>query len=370
MSDHRKTIILFSCFYEPFISGAERFVKEVVERLSDRYRFVIITAKLDKNLEKFVEKEGYQIHRVGFGKRSDKWLYPILAPLHALSHKPDLVHAVMESYAGVALWIFSFLSNKPRILTLQSGDLDDETKQEKIPNWLWRKIHKNPNHITAISNFLKNRAVKLGANENEISVIPNGVDLNKFSVQEETAQKAPYRIICVGRLSWEKGHEYLIRALPKIREEFPSAHLVLVGDGPLKDDLRGLVFSLNLQNHVEFKGLLPHKFVVEEMKKSSVFICPSLAEGLGIVFIEAQACGMPVIGTNVGGIPDVIQSGNNGLLIPPRNTGAIVDAIKKIFKDQHLTNYLVLNARQNSLKFEWRNISEQVSDVYLGHLSC
>lgn len=361
---NQKTIVIFSCFYEPYISGAERFVKEVVERLSNRYRFIIITSRLSKELPSLESKEKIEIRRIGLGKKYDKWLYPVLAPIHALKYKPDLVHAVMESYAGIALWLFSFLSCKPRILTLQSGDLDDEIKQEKIPNWLWKKIHRSPDGITAISLFLKNRATVLGVSENKISIIPNGVDLSKISVHHEATRQIPYRIICVGRLSWEKGHEFLIRAMPKIRKEFPSAHLVLVGDGPLRNDLRGLVFTLSLQNFVEFKGLLSHKQTIEEIKKSTVFVCPSLAEGLGIVFIEAQACGVPVIGANVGGIPDVIQDGVNGLLVPPRDSQVIADAVKNIWWDKEFAFRLMQNAKNNAQKFNWVNIAEQVSNIY------
>lgn len=361
--ENKKTIVVFSCFYEPYISGAERFVKEVVERLSSRYRFVIISAKIDKDLKKIEEKEGYTIQRVGFGKKYDKWLYPILAPIYAFKYKPNLVHAVMESYAGIALWFFGFFSKKPRILTLQSGDLDDSSKQEKIPNWLWKKIHTTPTHITAISNFLKNRALDLGVKEDKASIIPNGVDLEKFYNNEEIRTK-PFRIICVGRLSWEKGHEYLIRAMPKIREEFPEARLVLVGDGPLRDNLKGLVYTLNLQNDVDFMGLLPHKDTIREIKKSSLFICPSLAEGLGIVFIEAQACGIPVIGTNIGGIPDVVRHGSTGLLVPPKDSKKIAETISCFWKNEWLQKRLVQNALQNVKKFEWSSISENVSRVY------
>jgi glycosyltransferase involved in cell wall biosynthesis len=345
------------------MSGAERFVKEITERLSARYRFVIVSAKLDKNLPDKEIKNGIEIHRVGFGNKFDKWIYPVFAPFAVLKYKPVLLHAVMESYAGIALWISSFLTKVPRILTLQSGDLDDASKQNKIPHWLWKKIHTTPNKITAISNFLKNRALNLGAPEEKISVIPNGVDFSEINKLKEI-EKIPRRIICVGRLSWEKGHEYLFSAMQKILMEFPDARLVLVGAGPKENELKELANSLRISHVIDFLGNLSHNRALEEIKKSSVFICPSLAEGLGIVFIEAQACGIPVIGTKIGGIPDVIQDGVNGLLISSRDSEAIYNAIKGIWNNPSLASEYVQNALQSVKKFDWDKIAENISAIY------
>jgi len=377
MLENKKTIIIFSCFYEPFMSGAERFVKEISERLSRpqrqqanlhggqaaRYRFVIVSARIDKNLPVKVEKNGIEIHRVGFGNKFDKWLYPILSPFVALKYKPALLHAVMESYAGIALWISSFLTKTPRILTLQSGDLDDATKQNKIPRWLWKKIHTTPTAITAISNFLKKRALDLGVPEEKITIIPNGVDFSEINSLKES-EKVPHRIICVGRLSWEKGHEYLFGAMPEILKQFPDARLVLAGAGSREGELKDLANGLRISQAIDFLGNLPHNRVLEEIKKSSVFICPSLAEGLGIVFIEAQACGVPVIGTRIGGIPDVIENGVNGLLILPRNSKAIFDAIKGILDDASMASNLTQNALESVKKFDWYKIAEDMENVY------
>jgi glycosyltransferase involved in cell wall biosynthesis len=377
MSENKKTIIIFSCFYEPFMSGAEKFVKEITERLSrpqrqsafggnggqaSGYRFVVISAKFDKNLPVKAEKNGIEIHRVGFGGKFDKWIYPVLAPFVALKYKPVLLHAVMESYAGIALWISAFLTRVPRILTLQSGDLDDATKQNKIPAWLWKRIHTTPNKITAISNFLKKRALKLGVPEERIEIVPNGVDFTE--AKSIVAEKIPHRIICVGRLSWEKGHEYLFGAMPEILKSYPDARLVLAGAGPREGELKELADKTGIAKAIDFLGNLPHNEVISEIKKAEVFICPSLAEGLGIVFIEAQACGTPVIGTNVGGIPDVIENGKTGILVLPKDSSAITEAIKKIFEDKTFAEEIVKNANESVLKFDWEKITEQMDKIY------
>jgi glycosyltransferase involved in cell wall biosynthesis len=347
------------------MSGAERFVKEVTERLSDKYEITIITAKLRKDLKNEEDFGRYKVIRVGKGDALDKLRYVWLAPLAAKKIKPALMHAVMESYAGLALWFAKkIIPSAPRMLTLQSGDLDKKFWR-KVP-WLWKTIHTSPDMVTAISNFLANRAKNLGAKKAE--VVPNGVDLGEARdvlVNKEN-RTANHRIVCLARLSWEKDHKSLITAMPKILEKYPDAELVLVGDGPLGEQLELLTTHYSLQTNVKFLGKLPHKTALEELAKGDVFICPSLAEGLGIVFIEAQILGIPAIGTNVGGIPDVITNEETGLLIEPNSSEAIADAIIKIFSmDEGEKNKMIERAKASAAeKFNWDNIAKKIDEMY------
>ena len=362
----RKTIAMFSAFYAPWESGAERFAREVVENLKDRYHFVLFTARNSKKVPKTESGKGYVIRRLGFGSRFDKWIFPLLAPFAAIRLKPALAHAVMESYAGIALAIFKLFSWKtPAILTLQSGDLDDSKKQKKIPYLLWKIIHLAPTHLTAISRYLAERAEMLGVSKERISVIHNGVSFEELQpLLRKEKQTVPRRIVCVGRLSWEKGQEYIISALPLIKKEFPEAHLVVVGGGAEEEKLRKLVTTLDLAPSVYFRGLLPHFRAMDEAVSAEVFVGPSLAEGLGIVFLEAQALGIPVVGTYVGGIPDVIENEVTGLLVPPKDSVAIAEAVKRIFRDKELKASLITTARKQVNEFSWDKITEQIASLY------
>ena len=346
------------------MSGAELFIKEITKRLQDNYDFVVLTARFKKQLAEEEQQDGCLIKRMGFGLPFglDKFYFMIFSPWLAIKLKPAIAHGVMESYAGVALIILRWLNKKiPTILSLQCGDLDHPKKQKKIPKWLWRKIHTTPDYITAISSFLAKRAERLRASSKNIFIIPNGFDVNELPPKGKIVEK---RVVCVARLSWEKGVVYLIEALAEIKKIYPSAHLVLVGDGPAEEKIQSLVEKLGLADIVFFKGFLPHRVVLKEISQGEVFVCPSLAEGLGNVFLEAQACGTPVIGTDVGGIPDIIQGGFNGLLIPAKNSQAIVEAVIKIFSDKNLAQRLTQNAQITVQKFAWPNIVSQVNDLY------
>jgi len=364
MNDKLKIVVL-SSFWEPqMLGGAEKMVKEVVERLGQRHEITMVTGLFDKTVPRHEARPAFNIVRVGIGhKQIDKVLYPILAALKTKSIKPQIAHAIMESYAGAALVFLKYFAPRvKRILTLQSGDLDDSSKQAK---WYirapWKLIHTSPDIVTAISHFLAQRAERLGMPKERILITPNGVDLSNCP---RNLPKEKNRVIIVSRLSWEKAHKYILRAWPEVIQAVPEARFVIVGGGDERGDIEKLIKELNIGDSVEMTGELPNIEAIKEIAKSEVFICPSLAEGLGVVFIEAQACGTPPIGTRVGGIPDVIQDGENGLLIEPKNSEQIAEAIVKLLTDKELRESLAKKGLETSRKFEWGAIMDKIEEIY------
>ncbi len=360
----KKKVAILSTFYEPFMSGAEQMVKGVAERLGSDYDITLITGRFSRALSAVENRPTFKLVRVGWGnKKIDKILYPFLAAWQVRQIKPDIAHAIMESYAGGALVVVKILyPQAKRVLTLQSGDLDSEVKQKQfLLKMFWRLIHRSPNLITAISSFLAERAENLGVKKENIILTPNGVDLSQIP---NDVEKITNRVVCVARLSWEKGLDYLITAWPEVLKFKPEAKLVLVGEGDKRQEIEAMVKELSISDSVLLLGNLPHGRVLIEIKKSEVFICPSLAEGLGIVFIEAQACGVPVIGTNVGGIPDVIQNNENGLLVEPKNSAQISEAIIKLLGDKSLAERLSSRALDTVKKYDWSNVMARIDEIY------
>jgi glycosyltransferase involved in cell wall biosynthesis len=364
MNKDRKKIVLLSAFYDPFMSGAEQMAKEIAERLGLIHDIILVTARLDRELARTEKRANFRLVRVGFGwKNFDKILYPFLAVWQIRKINPEIAHAIMESYAGGALVLVKYFSpSVKRILTLQSGDLDDARKQKKfIVKFFWRLIHTSPNFVTAISGFLAERAIRLGVPREKVAITPNGIDFNEVP---QNISKEKNRVICVARLSWEKGLNFLLAAWPKVLAEFSDAKLVFVGEGDKRAEIEKQIEELNLENSVELKGRMSHSETLIEIAKSEVFVCPSLAEGLGNVFIEAQACGTPAIGTRVGGIPDVIKDGISGLLIEPKNSMAIATALLRLLKDVELRQELARNGLEGTKQFDWRKIIEKINEIY------
>ena len=361
---NKKKLVVLSAFYDPYMSGAEQMVKTIVENLGDKYDITLITGWYDRKLSRVEDRRGFRLVRAGFGyKKLDKFFYPFIAAWTVRLFKPDILHAVMESYAGLALVLSKlFYSKAKTILTLQSGDLDDKRKQAKFYiRWIWKLIHRTPDKVTAISAFLANRAEQLGVEKENIFITPNGLD---FSEVPNNVEKIKNRVIIAGRLSWEKAHKYLLQAWPKILQSVPEARLVIVGDGDERKNIEKIIDELNIKSTVELKGMLSHDKTLYEIKKSEIFVCPSLAEGLGNVFIEAQACGTPPIGTNVGGIPDIIKDKENGLLIEPKNSEQIADAIIELLQDNVLRNKLRNKGLETSQQFSWNNFIKKITVIY------
>lgn len=352
---HKKTILIFSAFYEPFEGGAERYVKEIIKRLKEKYNFIILTSQLSFKLPKYEERNGVNIYRLGIGTKLDKYLFPILALFKSFSIKRDLIHAVLESYAGLSLFFYQVLNKKPpTLLTLQSGWV-------KMPKFLFKKIHQAPDKIQAISNALAKRAQEFGAKN--VEVVPNGIDLNLFS-QDLKIKKEKFRIVCVSHLKKVKGLRYLIESLPEVLAKFPQAKLILIGEGPERKNLEFQIARLGLQDRVELKGKLINQAIPEELQKAEVFVLPSLSEGLGISILEAQACGVPVIASKVGGILDIIEDRKTGILIEPKNLGQVTQAIIKIFSQPEFAQKLTQNAKDGLEKYDWQNIAQKINRIY------
>jgi len=230
-------ILLFSTAYLPHIGGAELALKEITDRLAD-IEFDLITAKLKGGLPDFEKIGNINVYRLGAGSIFDKPLLPNLGFLKALKfHKKkkyDLIHGFMASQGSAASYLFKFFNKKiPFILTLQEGDLDRNSPFDKF----WQKrIIKRADAITAISSYLADFARKFNKKA-PVFVVPNGVDLNKFSIfnfQFSNKDKKEKKIITVSRLVRKNGIDILIKAFHILHSTFyiPNSKLLIIGDGP------------------------------------------------------------------------------------------------------------------------------------------
>ena len=136
------------------------------------------------------------------------------------------------------------------------------------------------------------------------------------------------RLVCIGRLSEQKGHLLLIEAAGRLAAEGLAFKLILVGDGPLRTQIEAMIAQLGLQNHVEITGWASNPEVQQQLLASRVMVLPSFAEGLPVVIMEALALSRPVISTYVAGIPELVESGTCGWLVPPGSVEALTEAMR------------------------------------------
>lgn len=177
-------------------------------------------------------------------------------------------------------------------------------------------------------------------------IVRCGVELDRLPTPPARAADAPVTLICVGRLSSEKGHAGLLDAFARLVEDDASLRLVMVGDGPEFPRLTEQVARLGISDHVQFTGRLDETRTLESIARSDVLVLPSLMEGLPVVLMEALGLGKPVVTSWVAGVPELVTQGQNGLLFPPGNWDALHAALEEICKSRALRDRLSSKARQ------------------------
>jgi len=349
-------------------------IQEVTKRLPE-FEFDLFTARLDQKLPSKERIGNINVFRVGTGKPlMDKWLYPWRASKLALDkHKISpygAIHAIMATYAGLAALLFKKRQkNAPYLLTLQSGDSDFFIW---LRTWFWypwyRQIYTKANYITAISRWLEDRARSYGYKE-EISRIPNGVDVesfsNKINLEERKVIRDQWRVkdrdfvvITASRLVRKNGIDILIDSINDLPE---NVKLIIAGIGKDEKQLKSQVASRKLQDRVLFLGHVGHERLPALLQSADVFVRPSRSEGMGNSFIEARIAGLPVLGTDIGGIKDLIKAN----IVEPIEVNEAEHVAKKIKEVMDKLNYSIQNP-QNDVKdnFSWDSIAKQYKKVY------
>lgn len=377
--ESNKNIAVFSLAYEPLIGGAEIALREIITRRPE-YNFFIFTNKFSA-VHKSVEVNGnVTILRLGSGKGLtfiNKIKYPFLA-LQAFAEENKSKQfafqwAMMATYAGIASLLIKYkFPQTPYLLTDQSGDSDWFLFKR---TWWWRyfykQIYRRADYIQVISVWLKNRVLKYGY-KGEIKLIPNGVNVSKFSNIELSAEdrlklKLSYGfnaddrvIISPSRLVDKNGLYWLISSAPSLPGKYK---ILIVGDGDLQYKLHQHALGLGVIDRVIFLKGVDHTELAKLLSISFAMCRPALTEGFGNVFVEAMAAGVPAVGTNVGGIPDIIIDKENGLLIPPKNPMALSKALLSL-EDEQFRNKIIANGLQSVQKYNWDDISNEMNQIF------
>ena len=384
---NKKKILLFSLVYYPdFVGGAEVAIKEITDRLGDRFDFHMVTMRT--NREKTDKIGNITVHRVGpyllgvpfIGKilfHLSKYMFPFASYRYAKKlHKEenyDMTWAMMANYAGFGVLFFKLKFPKVNfLLTLQEGDPIPYIKRRVALVYpLFKMIFMKADKIQAISKYLEDFGKSMGF-KGESFVVPNAVDTSIFSekpdpislerVREEVG-KEPSDILLVtsSRLVKKNGVGDVISALAILPKEYK---FLILGSGPLEKKLRKLALNLGVEKRVIWKGYVPHREMPGYLYISDVFIRPSLSEGLGNAFLEAMATGLPVVATPVGGIPDFLVDGETGVFCEVEKPDSIRDAVLR-FRDDTLRNKIIFRARNMvEEKYTWEMVVSKMRVIF------
>ncbi|MCS7301031.1 MAG: glycosyltransferase family 4 protein [Fimbriimonadales bacterium] len=235
---------------------------------------------------------------------------------------------------------------------------------------LWRWIAQYPRIITAVSEQVKAGLAQGGVPPARIEVVPGGVDLERFEklprrdAMREQFFVPPDRpiLLCVGRFVRHKGFDIAIRAMERIWQRYPDADLWLAGDGPDNARLVSLVVRCRRPHRVRFFG---YWSAVEELYAAAdVLLAPARDAGLGLSTMEAIACGLPVVATDIPAMRRLISHEQTGLLVPPEDPDALAQAALRLLEDPALAIRLSQNALHTAERFHIRHTVEQTAPLY------
>jgi len=283
---------------------------------------------------------------------------------------------VHDSTAFYGAWLFCKLYKVPNIIFMhacifEKGKKGMYPKTREIMYKINTKFYlKHADCIACISKKLTRWARYLGADKDKVRFIPEPVDFSLFKPQD-VIHRDGRTILFVGRASSpEKGLRYLLEAMPYVLSVFPDLKLVIVGETKPDTKASCLIRQLGIQGNVIYEGKVPHHELSKYYARADVLIIPSLSEGLPKVLIEALACGTPVIATKVGGIPEVIRDGYNGLLIEPGKPEEIAKVIIRVFSDFELLDTLSSRVRRSVQNFSWDKAISEFLKMYEELLCC
>ncbi|HVN88249.1 MAG TPA: glycosyltransferase family 4 protein [Candidatus Binataceae bacterium] len=219
--------------------------------------------------------------------------------------------------------------------------------------------------LTAVSQAAKDYMQTLSPAMASAAVIPNGADFHVLSEAHPLKRNRPY-LFCAARLFLEeKAVDLLIQALGLIAQDHPEIDLLIAGDGPDRGTLERMIGKLGLSNRVEMLGFKSQAELGSLYKGAQIFVMPSrFREGLPLVFLEAMAAGVPTVGSAIGGVPEAIRDGGNGLLLRENTSEELAGVLRRLLDDQSLRERMSLKALDLAQQFTWPVIAASYLETY------
>jgi len=284
------------------------------------------------------------------------------------SFKFDLIFSLWVYPDGFGSFLIAKALRKPIVIMAQGSDINIHTKYF-LRRRMIAYILKGSNRVITVSGALKERIIEIGVPEDKISVILNGVNTELFKPMDKIECRKKLNlpldkkiVLFVGNLEMVKGIDLLVDAM----KDLDNICLAIVGDGPLREIAIRNTQNARLKSRVYFAGARPHSEIPIWMNASDIFCLPSRNEGCPNVILEALACGRPIVASRAGGIPEIIKSENQGVLVSPENiTELRAGILRALEKDWDSTAL-----RQSVVNFDWKENVKKVFDVLGSAKNC
>src|SRR5262249_24534986 len=220
--------------------------------------------------------------------------------------------------------------------------------------------------FVAISESTRDDLARRGIPPERVAVVHCGLDHETYRPDPAVKRSVAPTVLYIGRVRRYKGVDWVMRAWPRVLARVPGARLVIVGDGPHLDALRGAAERMGLAHAVEFAGFLPRAEKVGRLRESWVLVQPSPKEGWGLTVVEAGACGTPVVAADSGGLRGSVRDGEPGLLVPWGDDARLADALARVLTDAPLRERLGTAGIAWAARFQWPECARRSLDALLG----
>jgi colanic acid/amylovoran biosynthesis glycosyltransferase len=367
-------------FRNRFLPYSETFIHDQI-RHHERYE-VTVMARRRVNADRFPGHRVAAVEEIPGGRR------PLASAWYGMTARSKRIEEAMRrggfhiahahfAHNGVFAMRYTRQLGMPLVVSLHGRDVTILMGRDKYrPAWWfylkhYRRLFDETALFLAASSELKDLLAGLGCPEDKIVVHRLGIDLTRFAyVKKPEKPKSPL-IVMAGRFVEKKGHAFGIEAAAEAAGRGCRFKLLIVGDGPLEAQYRSLIEKHGLGNRTEMPGTLPHERMAEILGRASVFLAPSVVAGnldrdSGLIVAkEASACGVPVIGTLHGGIPDIIDDGVTGYLVPERDVKSLAGRLVSLLNSPEKCKAMGRAARQKMEKdYDIRKTVRALEKIY------
>ena len=276
---------------------------------------------------------------------------------------PDILHSHFASSYG---FLASYVDHPKKVLSVWGDDVIIFPYNSKFYRYFAKRAIRNSHYITATSKILKDTVLDLDKSVENISIIPFGVDINLFKFIERKSKSDV--VIGITKSLWPKyGIDILINAFYRVAKSEKNIKLLIAGKGGHEKEYKKLVSELKLNDKVSFVGYIQNNDLPVFLKKLDIYAMPSISKGesFGVAAVEASATGLPVVATNIGGIPEVVDHEITGLLVEKNNIQQLADALLRLIKDPEIRYKMGISGRKKvESEFVWKDNIKMMSALY------
>ncbi len=285
----------------------------------------------------------------------------------ARSFRPELVHCGHILPEAPVAWLLKKRFGIPYIVYVHGEEVSIQ-RHYKWKRRLMPRLYNAAAAVVANSANSKELVIELGVDPGLVHVVNPGVEIDRFRPGPRRPD-GEIRLLSVGRLQPRKGHSQVLRAMALVKDRLPQLRYWIAGTGGILEELKALSAELELGDRVRFLGYVPENELPLLYRQCDLFILANRRlsdddmEGFGIVFLEAAASGLPVIGGKSGGVPDAVDDGGNGILVDTEDPVQIAEALGKLVTDDELRSRMATAGRAWAESFTWAHFAEQIHEI-------